>query len=406
MNDAELMEQLKQQFRVDCKEFGRESRSSLPFKTPATLLEILQADVDLALHPSGVPDLVSMLNRRLDVVADLDQLAQDPIFQQYRALIDPIVKGSDDEKHQATNDLTDRFPTIMDFLEEFRSLFGGEPVPKGKSAPAVSLGEVLALLARLQPRYYSICSSSQTNPSEVAITVGVLHRQTPAGILVDGVCSNYLARLRPGIDRAKITLRKSTFRGPSDVKAPVIMIGPGTGLAPMMGFIEDRCRALKNAQLVEDDKECDEFDCHLFFGCRSQADRIYKKPLESYESDGVVNFHLALSRESPKQYVQDKLREMDVSLCELLLNERTHYYICGDAKMADDCYEVCVETLRKHNSMSRVSAVQHLKRMRAEERWQMDLWGLVRQFKESRDTVARMKKKAAQVWLCRFVEGE
>lgn len=397
-----------QSFCVDCKEFGRESQSSLSFKTPATLLDILQADADLTLQPSVVPDLVSMLNRRLDIVADLDVLSEDSTYQQYRALVDPVVMGSGDEKQQATNDLTDRFPTILHFLEEFGSLFGGVYVPKGKTteAPVVSLGEVLALLPRLQPRYYSISSSSHTNPSEVAITVGVLHRQTPAGIMVDGVCSNYLARLRPGLDRVNLSLRESTFRGPLDVKAPVIMIGPGTGLAPMMGFIEDRCQALKDAQLGEDGKECDDLECHLFFGCRNQADRIYKAPLESYESDGVINFHLAISREVPKQYVQDKLKEMEMSLCELLLNERTHYYICGDAKMADECYEVCIETLRKHNSVSRVAAVQHLKRMRAEERWQMDLWGLVHQFQESRDAVAKMKKKAAKVWLSRFVEDE
>ena len=99
----------------------------------------------------------------------------------------------------------------------------------GKSIP---LANVLSVLPRLQPRMYSISSSSLSSPGIVEITVGVVHTRTKAGVKSAGVCSNYLARLEPNKDRARISVRESGLRGPEDlVDTPMVMVGAGTGIA-------------------------------------------------------------------------------------------------------------------------------------------------------------------------------
>jgi hypothetical protein len=80
--------------------------------------------------------------------------------------------------------------------------------------------------------------------------------------------------------------------------------------------------------------------------------------------------------------------------------------VCGDARMADSCFEACVELLRKHQTMSRVIAVRHLRDMRVEGRWQSDVWGIVSHFEESKKLVTENKKIAAKIWLTHFSDDE
>lgn len=91
---------------------------------------------------------------------------------------------------------------------------------------------------------------------------------------------------------------------------------------------------------------------------------------------------------------------------DLLMNKRTHYYVCGDARMADSCFKSCVELLRKHQTMSRVNAVRHLRDMRVEGRWQTDVWSIVSHSEESKKSVTENKKTAAKIWLTHFRDDE
>jgi sulfite reductase alpha subunit-like flavoprotein len=128
------------------------------------------------------------------------------------------------------------YPTVVDLMETFSPI-----VENGESNKYIPLADVLAILPRLQPRLYSISSSSMTSPTVVEISVGVVHAHTNDGVHIKGVCSNYLASLMPMNDRACISIRTSSFRGPVDiVNTPMIMVGAGTGLAPMIGFLEVR----------------------------------------------------------------------------------------------------------------------------------------------------------------------
>jgi NAD(P)H-flavin reductase len=94
-----------------------------------------------------------------------------------------------------------------------------------------------------------------------------------------------------------------------------------------------------------------------------------------------VSWH---SQEVRKKYVQHRIAEMGEAAAELLMKKNTHYYVCGDARMTDSCFEACVELLRDHQTMSRVKAVKHLRDMRVKGRWQTDVWGIVSHFNESK----------------------
>jgi len=293
-----------------------------------------------------------------------------------------------------------QYPTIVDFLEEFCALLCSKLENENTHQnPLLSLAQMIMLLPRLQTRYYSISSSPKDDPSKVSITVGVLNTKTSAGVRLSGVCSNYIARLRPMKDRVRFSIRKSSFRGPTKLSSPVIMIGAGTGLAPMMGFLSDReheMNAPGGSGVIG--------GCHLFFGCRTEEERLYPSTIDHWEQTQVLKHHLALSREpnSPKTYVQDLLDRFGAELCQLLMQSDTHYYICGDSKVADYCFESCVNALRKHGKMSRVSAVQHIKFMRSQGRWQYDLWGIISHFNDAKRDVRKKKQATAKTWLLNF----
>ena len=157
--------------------------------------------------------------------------------------------------------------------------------------------------------------------------------KTSKGPLVNGVCSNYLAGLAAGIDRAKIAVRTSAFWLPKDSHVPMIMVGAGTGLALMLGFLEDLSREKAAEKKVG--------KVHLFFGCRTESHFIYKDLIERYQKDGLIRLNLAVSRSktAPKKYVQDLIHDMGAEVYKILVQKDIHFYICGDAWMADGCYE-------------------------------------------------------------------
>lgn len=124
------------------------------------------------------------------------------------------------------------YPTVVDLLETFAPIAAAAKTP-------IPLADVLSILPRLHPRLYSISSSPMKSPSIVEVSVGVVNARTSDGIDIRGVCSNYLAKLEPMKDRALVTVRTSSFRAPKDiVNTPMLLVGAGTGLAPLMGFLE------------------------------------------------------------------------------------------------------------------------------------------------------------------------
>lgn len=179
------------------------------------------------------------------------------------------------------------------------------------------------------------------------------------------------------------------------------MVCAGTGIAPMIAFLTDRHLMFQSG--------LDIGPVHLFFGCRTESDFLYKDLIQKFVKEGWLALHLALSRSDPmrKTYVQDLITGMGLEAYRMLRPpQNTYYYVCGDARMADGCYESVITTLRLYGRLSRVAATQYVQTMRVEGRWQTDVWGIVTTNYEvsRRKQMEQSKRMAAKVWLTHFQE--
>ncbi|HMC17507.1 MAG TPA: cytochrome P450, partial [Albitalea sp.] len=203
--------------------------------------------------------------------------------------------------------------SVLDLLEQF-------------PAAKLPLELYLEMLPPLSPRYYSISSSSLKSERRCSITVGAVSGPAKSGRgEFAGVCSNYLAGQGPGaVLYAFVKDTKSAFRLPPDPRTPIIMVGPGTGLAPFRGFLQERAELRAAGREVGPSM--------LFFGCRHpQQDYIYRDELEEFARSGVAELHVAFSRlQDRKVYVQDLLREQRERVWALLQRGAV-VYVCGDA---------------------------------------------------------------------------
>ena len=190
----------------------------------------------------------------------------------------------------------------------------------------------LELLRPLKPRYYSISSSPRVNPGQASITVGVVRGPAWSGRgEYRGVASNDLAERQAGDDVVMfVRTPESRFQLPEDPETPIIMVGPGTGVAPFRGFLQAREVLKREGKTLG--------EAHLYFGCRNDRDFIYRDELEQFEKDGVVTVHTAFSRKEgmPKTYVQHLMAEHAETLISIL-GRGGRLYVCGDgSKMAPD----------------------------------------------------------------------
>ncbi len=227
------------------------------------------------------------------------------------------------------------------------------------------LDDILGVLARLQPRLYSISSSQKAHPSEVHLTVGVVQFET-LGRWRQGVASNFLGvRSLPG-DEVRVYLQPSPkFRLPADPSAPIIMIGPGTGIAPFRAFLEERAASGTKGK------------SWLFFGNQHfEYDFLYKDELENFLDCGALSkLDLAFSRDSAqKVYVQDRMLEHGAELWSWL-QEGAQIYICGDAKrMAGDVNRALQSIAGTHGGLSTEAAQQFTVALANEGRYHKDVY--------------------------------
>ncbi|MER6286872.1 molybdopterin-dependent oxidoreductase [Streptomyces sviceus] len=221
------------------------------------------------------------------------------------------------------------------------------------------------ILGRLQPRLYSISSSPLTDPHLVSLTVSVVRYENLHGRPRQGVCSPFLADAAADTPVPVHVQRSPHFRPPADSATPMVMIGPGTGVAPFVGFLEQR-RALGQRG-----------PNWLFFGEQHRAtDFYYEDELTGFLADGTLaRLDTAFSRDQrAKVYVQDRMREHGPLLWSWL-QEGAHFYVCGDAsRMAKDVDRALRDIAVLHGGMDEAGAAAYVKQLATDKRYVRDIY--------------------------------
>jgi sulfite reductase (NADPH) flavoprotein alpha-component len=241
---------------------------------------------------------------------------------------------------------------ILDLLEQF---------PSARAA----LAEMIAALSPLQPRLYSISSSLRAHPGEVHLTIGVV-RYSQAGRLRKGVASNFVTETLRTRHKAGVFIHVSPgFRLPADSGTPIIMVGPGTGIAPFRAFLQDRAATGAKGKNW------------LFFGDqRREFDFLYEPEMTEYQKQGVLtNLHTAFSRDQKdKIYVQNRMMENAAEIWKWL-QDGAHFYVCGDARrMALDVDHALHAIAAQQGGMSPEQANEYVKSLSKAKRYQRDVY--------------------------------
>jgi sulfite reductase (NADPH) flavoprotein alpha-component len=241
---------------------------------------------------------------------------------------------------------------IVDALLDF--------APAGLSAEAL-----VGIFRKLPPRLYSIASSPLAHQDEVHLTVAAVRYQAH-GRERKGVCSTYLADLVKAGDPVQVFVQPNkNFRLPADGATPVIMVGPGTGVAPFRAFVEHR------AALGSQGKNW------LFFGDQHYTyDFLYQLEWQDHLKNGVLTrLDVAFSRDQPeKVYVQDRMIAQAAELYAWL-EEGAHFYVCGDAnRMAHDVHEALISVVENQAGISREAAEAYVEDLKKTKRYQRDVY--------------------------------
>lgn len=250
-------------------------------------------------------------------------------------------------------------------LQEY--LYGREIVDVLHDFPAkeITADALVGIMRKLPPRLYSIASSPKAHPGEVHLTVGVV-RYDAHDRKRKGVCSTYLAeRIEEG-DKAEIFVTKNKhFKVPANPDAPMIMVGPGTGIAPFRAFVEERKATEAKGKNW------------LFFGDQHYlTDFLYQTEWQDYLADGILNkLDVAFSRDQKeKVYVQDRMRENAKELYAWI-QEGASFYVCGDAsRMATDVDVALHDIIEKEGDMSKEDAATFVKQLKTDKRYLRDVY--------------------------------
>jgi cytochrome P450/NADPH-cytochrome P450 reductase len=255
----------------------------------------------------------------------------------------------------------------VEIFERRRSVFDLLDEHPACELPFHAYLEMLSLLA---PRYYSISSSPAGDPARCSITTAVVEGPASSGRgIFRGVCSNYLAGRRVGDTiHASVRETKAGFRLPDDCSVPIIMIGPGTGLAPFRGFLQERAaRKAKGTALGP---------AILFFGCRHpEQDFLYADELKGFAADGVCELHTAFSRvDAQKTYVQHLVAAEKDKIWRLV-EQGAIIYVCGDGgRMEPDVKAALVAIYRERGGVDADAGARWIEEMGAKNRYVLDVW--------------------------------
>ncbi len=225
--------------------------------------------------------------------------------------------------------------------------------------------DFVAALKKLQPRLYSISSSPKAHPNQVHLTVGAV-RYELNGLPRKGVCSTFLAERALAHGTAGVFVHSNkAFRPPADPAAPMIMIGPGTGIAPFRAFLEERAATQAPGKNW------------LFFGDQKAAtDFLYRDELQALRASGVLTrLDLAFSRDQPEKiYVQNKMLDNAAELFAWL-EQGAYFYVCGDAsRMAKDVDAALHHVIERAGNRTPDEAAAYVQSLKSAKRYQRDVY--------------------------------
>jgi len=335
-----------------------DSLGVFPVNNPAAVTELLKAAGFSGDEPVTLPkDTTSVclreaLSKRLALngpTYKFVQLLHDrTASEMQKAQLAALLAEADPEKKKAWIE-----------QREYVDLFAEFP------AARLQAQELIELMRKLMPRLYSISSAPSKFPDEIHLTIAVVRYETN-GRKREGVCSTYLAeRARLGQADLPVFVAESHFGLPEDDNVPVIMVGPGTGVAPFRSFVMDRAtRGAKGRNW-------------LFFGDqRKEHDFLYADEWAEYLQSGVLTrLDTAFSRDqATKVYVQDRMRENAAELWRWI-SEGAYFYVCGDAKrMAKDVDAALHALVAEQGKMTPEAAVDWVKQFKKDGRYQRDVY--------------------------------
>jgi NADPH-ferrihemoprotein reductase len=377
--------------------------AKVPFPTPSTYDAVFRNYVDIAAVASR------------QTLAAVAKFAPNERAGAYLARL-----GSDKAAYHA--EVVGGHLTLAEVLQ---LAAGDDPASGGTTTTTVwpiPFDRIISDVPRLQPRFYSISSSPKLYPSAIHVTAVVLRYQSQPSAAhparwVFGLGTNYLLNLKReaesfaggavgaeqvsppqytltgprGLYRADsrfkvpIHVRRSTFRLPTSPKIPIVLIGPGTGIAPFRGFIQERI-ALARRSIAKNgpDALADWAPIWLFYGSRDASDFLYADEWAAYgaELGGKLAMHVAFSRSGPrkadgsKRYVQDLLWAERGPIATAILESRAAVYICGDGKhMAKDVEQtLCAMLAEAKGGQAEKEGAAELKLLKERQRLHMDVW--------------------------------
>ncbi len=247
---------------------------------------------------------------------------------------------------------------VLDILDDF---------PSVRASNRSEIGQLISSLSALRPRLYSISSSLRAHPEQVHLTIGVVrYERDGCERTRKGVASTFLSeRLKPGMRAGVFVQQSHGFRPPVNPETPMIMVGPGTGIAPFRAFLQER--AATNATGKN----------WLFFGDQREAsDFLFRHELIEYSNCGLLTrLDTAFSRDqSEKIYVQHRMTQNGMEMWQWL-QSGAHFYVCGDARrMAKDVDSALQEIVAEHGKMNAEDAKSYVAQMAREGRYGRDVY--------------------------------
>ncbi len=350
------------------KEGSEKQTWHLDFDLRAAKLDYVVGDA-FGLFPKNDPALADAIVKALGVPSDyeitgealrdilIDKVALSPAPDSLFQLFSYITGGERRLKAKAlaSGEDPDGDAATLDVLATLEKFAGVIPDPEA----------FVEALEPLQPRLYSISSSPKVEPGRLSLTVDTV-RYDIAGRTRHGVASTYLAeRIAPGAPIQVYVQKAHAFGLPADPSMPVIMVGPGTGVAPFRAFLHERMATKAPGRNW------------LFFGHqRRDSDFFYEDELNGMKASGVLTrLSLAWSRDGDQKfYVQDRMREVGRDLWSWLA-DGAHVYVCGDAKrMAKDVERTLVDIVAEHGARSTDEAIAFVADLKKRGRYQQDVY--------------------------------